>query len=319
MIVTDRHAGLGSEVQANAVRTRRARLGPAARRRLFGFGLVMPATVFSLALVAYPLLRTVWMSLQNGNLTRPARMNDFVGLSHYADLLQDGQFWHALFIMLLYAGSATVLAYVLGLCAALLLNRRTRVIRLSRALLTLPWAVPGVVAAFTFVWMFDTSFGVVNYLLLRLGLAQAPVQWLLSAGSSMVVIILAAVWKTVPFNMLTHLAGLQAVPGDLYEAARVDGASPVQEFRHITWPALGHVRVVSVLLTALHAFREFGQIYVISGGGPARQTETLSVQIYVEAFQFFHFGYAAAIGIVMLGIALVFTLLTVRTLRTEFS
>ncbi len=319
MIVTDRHTGLPAETPAAPTWGRQARLGPAARRRLFAYGLLVPAAAFSLALVAYPVARTFWMSFLNGNLTRPARMNDFVGLSHYVELLQDGQFWHALLTMLLYAGSVTALAYVLGLGSALLLNRRARAIRLSRALLTLPWAVPGVVAAFTFVWMFDTSFGVVNYLLLRSGLTQAPVGWMLSAGTSMVVIILAAVWKTVPFNMLTHLAGLQAVPGDLYEAARVDGASPIQEFRYITWPALGHVRVVSVLLTALHAFREFGQIYVISGGGPARQTETLSVQIYVEAFQFFHFGYAAAIGIVMLGIALIFTLLTVRTLRSDFN
>lgn len=291
-------------------------LSPARLRSLFGFSLVLPAAIFSLALVAYPLVRTFWMSLHNANLTRPARMNDFVGLEHYTDLLQDSQFWHAVLAMLIYSGSVTVLAYVIGLCSALLLNRRSPGVRIGRALLAIPWAVPGVVAAFAFVWMFDASFGVVNFVLLRLGLQ--PVGWLVQPGSAMLVIVLAAVWKTVPFNMLTHLAGLQAVPAELYEAVRVDGADRVQEFRHITWPALGHVRIVTVLLTALHAFREFGQIFVISGGGPARSTETLSVQIYVEAFEYFHFGYAAAIGMLMLLISLLFTLFTVRTLRSEF-
>ncbi len=290
----------------------------ALRRSLFASGLVLPAALFSAALVAYPLLRTLWMSVHNFNLARPRRMHDFVGLGHYAALARDAQFWHALLVMAIYAAAVTLLAYVLGLSTALLLDRRTRLARVGRALLTLPWAVPGVVAAFIFVWMFDPSFGVVNFLALRSGIADRTIPWLAYPSTAMTVIVLAAVWKTVPFNMLTHLAGLQAVPAELYEAAKVDGAGPLQAFRHVTWPALGHVRVVAVVLTALHAFREFAQIYVISGGGPARATETLSVLIYIEAFEFFHFGYAAAIGIVMLGISMLFTVLTVRTLRADF-
>lgn len=291
---------------------------PQFRRRLFGYGLVLPAALFSIGLVAYPIVRTFWMSLHNYNLARPQRMNDFVGLDHYASLVQDGQFWHSLLVMLIYAAAVTTLAYTIGLCSALLLNRRTRTVQLARTLMALPWAVPGVVAAFVFVWMFNASFGIVNFLLLRLNLVQESVPWLVHPATAMAVIILAAVWKTVPFTMLTHLAGLQAVPADLYEAARVDGSNRWREFWHITWPALGNVRTVTIILTALHSFREFGQIYVISGGGPARATETLSVQLYVEAFEMFHFGYAAAIGIVMLAISLVFTMLTLRFSRTDF-
>ena len=278
----------------------------------------MPAALFCIALVAYPLARTVWLSVHNGTLTRPGRMNDFVGVQHYVDLFRDPHFWKALLVMLVYAAAVTALAYGIGLWGALLLNERTRGTRISRTLLTLPWAVPGVVAGFVFVWMFDASYGVVNYLLTKLHLLGRPALWLLKPGSSMVVVILAAVWKTVPFNMLTHLAGLQAIPQDLREAARVDGASGWQEFRFITWPALGHVRTVTILLTTLHAFREFGQIYVITGGGPARSTETLSVQIYIESFSYFQFGYASALGVVLLIISLVFTVATVRSQRTVF-
>lgn len=279
---------------------------------------MLPAAIFSVAMVAYPVARTAWLSVHNGNLARPRQMNDFVGLQHYQRLLGDGNFWHALIVMVIYAASVTAIAYGIGLAAALLLERRSAFTRISRTLLTLPWAVPGVVAGFVYVWMFDASFGVTNFLMRRLGLIDQPVLWLLKSTPAFVVVILAAIWKTVPFNMLTHLAGLQAVPEELREAARVDGATSWQEFRHIVWPALGNVRVVSILITTLHSFREFGQIYVLTGGGPARATETLSVQIYTESFGYFRFGYASAIGIVLLIASLIFTVATVRTQKTSF-
>lgn len=297
---------------------RLSRIRGATRRRIFGYSLMLPAALFSVAMVAYPVVRTVWLSVHNGNLARPRRMGEYVGFQHYRDLLSDAQFWHALAIMLIYAFSVTALAYIVGLVAALLLNRRTGLTSISRTLLTLPWAVPGVVAGFVFIWMFDASFGVTNYLLRQLSIVSQPILWLLRPTSALVVVVLAAVWKTVPFNMLTHLAGLQAVPEELREAARVDGANGWQEFRHIVWPALGNVRVVAILMTTLHSFREFGQIYVLTGGGPARATETLSVQIYTESFGYFRFGYASAIGIVLLLISLLFTVITVRTQKTSF-
>ncbi|MGE5590482.1 MAG: carbohydrate ABC transporter permease [Bacillota bacterium] len=278
----------------------------------------MPAAIFSLALIAYPIARTFWMSVHNYNIARPAHLNDFVGLSHYRSLFQDGQFWQSLMVMVIYAAAVTILSYAIGISTALLLNRRSRGVRIGRTLLTLPWAVPGVVAGFVFVWIFDANFGIANYLLQQAGLIDAQIPWLVRPVPAMVVIILAAVWKTAPFNMLTQLAGLQSVPAELYEAARVDGADAFHQFRHITWPALGHVRMVAILLTVLHAFREFGQIWVISGGGPARDTETLAVQLYVEAFQLFHFGYASALGVVMLFVSLLFTYLTLRSSSSEF-
>jgi multiple sugar transport system permease protein len=297
---------------------KRRRSPMALRRTLFGHGLILPAVIFSLMLVVFPITRTFWMSLHNFNLSRPQRMYAFVGLSHYQDLLGDAHFWHALAVTLIYSTVVTATAYAVGLGMALLLNKRSTSARIGRTLLALPWAIPGVVAAFTFLWMFDASFGVVNFVLLHLGFIRAPIAWLSYPHTAMVVISAAGIWKILPFNMLTQLAGLQAIPAEVYEAARVDGANHWQEFRTITWPALGHVRVVSVVLTGLVTFREFGQIYVISGGGPNRSTETLSVQVYVEAFQNFQFGYASALGMLMLLISLTFTIVIVRCLRTEF-
>jgi multiple sugar transport system permease protein len=269
-------------------------------------------------MVVYPIARTFWMSLHNFNLSRPQRMNDFVGLGHYQTLAQDEHFWHSITVTLTYSIAVTGISYAIGLGMALLLNKRSPGVRIGRTLLSLPWALPGVVAAFTFLWMFDASFGVVNFVLLRLGLIPAPIAWLSQPETAMVLISLVGIWKIVPFTMLTQLAGLQSIPPELYQAAKVDGANRWQEFRNITWPALGHVRVVTIVLTGLVTFREFGQIYVISGGGPDRSTETLSVNLYVEAFQSFHFGYAAALGMVMLLISLIFTILVVRFLRTDF-
>jgi multiple sugar transport system permease protein len=290
----------------------------AVQRKLFGQALLLPALAFALGMIVYPIARTLWMSVHNYNLTRPQRMNEFVGLGHYRALIGDPHFWNSIGVTLTYSLAVTTLAYAIGLGLALLVNRRSLGTRIGRTLLSLPWALPGVIAAFTFLWMFDASFGVVNFVLLRLGLIDAPVAWLTTRSTAMTVIALVGIWKIVPFTMLTQLAGLQAVPGELYQAARVDGANRWQEFRNITWPALGHVRVVTVVLTGLVTFREFGQIYVISGGGPERSTETLSVNLYVEAFQGFHFGYASALGIVMLAISLAFTVLVVRVLRTDF-
>jgi multiple sugar transport system permease protein len=288
------------------------------RRRALAYGLLVPAMAFSVVMIVYPLVRTFWMSLHNFTLSRPQRMNDFVGLGHYQSLARDDHFWHSIAVTLTYSLVVTAASYAIGLGLALLLNKRSAGVRIGRTLLSLPWALPGVVAAFTFLWMFDASFGVVNYVLLRLGLISAPIAWLTHPDTAMVLICLVGIWKIVPFTMLTQLAGLQSIPTELYHAAKVDGAGWWQEFRNVTWPALGHVRVVTVVLTGLVAFREFGQIYVISGGGPDRATETLSVNLYVEAFQGFHFGYASALGMVMLLVSLVFTVLVVRFLGSDF-
>lgn len=288
-----------------------------ARRQLLGYALILPAAAFSLALIASPIIRTFWMSVHDLNLARPQRMNTFVGLKHYMALVQDDAVWHAILVTLVYSAIVTCVSYAIGLSVALLLNKRTAGSRVARTLLAVPWAVPGVVAAFTFLWMFDASFGIVNFVLLRLGIISRPFAWLAYPETALAMVALIGIWKIVPFAMLTQLAGLQSIPAELYQAAKVDGASHWQEFRYVTWPALAHVRLVTVVLTGLVAFREFGQIYVVSGGGPNRSTETLSVMLYVEAFQGFRFGYAAALGVVMLAISLTFTIAVTRLMRQK--
>jgi multiple sugar transport system permease protein len=287
------------------------------RRSVFGFCLILPALVFTVALVISPIARTFWMSLHDLNLSRPQRMHAFVGFAHYQALFSDARVWFAIGVTLTYSGIVTVTSYVIGLGLALLLNERARGIWLGRTLLALPWAVPGVVATFVFLWMFDASFGVVNYVLMRAGIISSPVPWASYPQTAMFLVALIGIWKIIPFVMLTQLAGLQSIPGELYQAAEADGAGRFQAFRYVTWPGLSHVRVVTVILTGLVTFREFGQIFVATGGGPERATETLSVKIYIEAFQNFKFGYASALGVLMLAISLVFTVLVKRSLSSR--
>jgi ABC-type sugar transport system permease subunit len=285
------------------------------RRRVLELACLAPAMLFTLALVAYPLGRMVALSLQEYQLARPWSRGRFVGLGHYARLLGDEPFWHALGVTAVYTVAVTALAFALGLVAALLVNRPLVGMPAIRTLLSIPWALPSAIAALVWLLLLQSSFGVVNYLLSATGLIERPVDWLLRGDTALLAVVIVGLWKVFPFNLLVLLAGLQAVPAELYEAVAVDGGGRPAQFRFVTWPALKYVAVVALLLTGVHAFREFEQIYILTGGGPARATETLGVQAYLQAFKFFDFGYGSAIGVVMLALSLAGAFGLVRVLR----
>jgi multiple sugar transport system permease protein len=274
-----------------------------------------PAVAFTLALVAFPLGRMVQLSFQEYQLAQPLTRGTFVGMGHYIRLLEDRYFWRALGVTAAYTVAVTTFAFAMGLVTALALNRRLTGVAWGRAVLSIPWALPSAIAAIVWLLLLQSTFGVINYLLHAVGLIQGPVQWLLRPDTSLVAIIVVGIWKVFPFNMLVLLAGLQAIPAELYEAVAVDGAGRIPRFRFITWPALKYVSTVALLLTGVHAFREFEQIYILTGGGPGRATETLGVQAYVQAFRFFDFGYGSAIGVVMLMISLMAAFAVVRAMR----
>jgi multiple sugar transport system permease protein len=287
----------------------------AQRRRVLELACLAPATLFTMALVAYPLGRMVALSLQEYQLARPWSRGRFVGLGHYARLLGDDHFWHALGVTAVYTVAVTALAFVLGLAAALLVNRPLAGMPAIRTLLSIPWALPSAIAALVWLLLLQSSFGVVNYLLYATGVTEHQVDWLLRGDTALLAVVVVGLWKVFPFNLLVLLAGLQAVPAELYEAVAVDGGGRPAQFRFVTWPALKYVATVALLLTGVHAFREFEQIYILTGGGPARSTETLGVQAYLQAFKFFDFGYGSAIGVVMLALSLAGAFGLVRVLR----
>lgn len=298
---------------------KRTRWTLAQRRRLFCYLILLPETLFVLLIVIYPLYLTAKFSFFRVDLFAIAKpLDGSPTLFNYVRMLSDPGFWHSLKVSALYALFSTSSTFVIGFALALLLHQPIRGRRIFRVLLAMPWAIPTAIASMVFMLIFDSSFGVANYLLGKLHIIRGNIDWLGSPQTALATIVLTTVWKNIPFFTIMLLAGLQAIPMELYEAARVDGAGRLRQFGAITLPALRSVIAISLMLNVLWIFREFDIIYVMSGGGPARMTETLAITIYQEAFRFQHVGYASALGMVTFVICLGIVLAFQRQLRREF-
>jgi multiple sugar transport system permease protein len=297
----------------------RPRLSRSARSRLYAFALLAPAIVVVLFVIVYPLLMAGRMSLHDIGVFRVDR--GFTGtpsLENYRDMFSQAAFWRSLRITLYYVGFGVLGSFGVGLFTAVLLNRPFPGRTIARVLTILPWPIPGVVAATTFMWIYNASFGVANYILLWTGIVQQPVSWFTQSVPALIAVISATIWKGYPFFTISLLAGMQSIPKELYEAARVDGANALEQFRFITIPALRPVIGISLVISTLWQFRVFDIIFVMTGGGPSRGTETLAIQIYREAFQYFEMSYAAAVGMVTLALSVVATVFYIRTTSKSF-
>ena len=275
--------------------------------------LIAPA-VLAIALVAvYPILYAVWISLHERLLA--LRIDRFVWFANYGKLLTDGRFWGALWNTVYFVVVSVGLELVAGMGIALVLHRSFAGRGWVRAAVLVPWAIPTVVSAMMWGWMYNADFGVLNYMLQRLGLVSGEVNWLGSTSWAIHAAILADVWKATPFAALLLLAGLQTIPEELYEAARVDGAGRWKTFLHVTLPLLKPVILVTLLLRTLDAFRVFDVIYVLTNGGPANSTETLSIYAYKTLFASgMDFGYGSAISVATFACVMIVSVLYIRLL-----
>ena len=201
--------------------------------------------------------------------------------------------------------------FLLGLGTALLVDNRFKGQALARLLVALPWAIPEVIAVVIFAWLFDSSFGLMNWLFIRLGLVDQTINWFSSPDAAFAVVCTVMVWKGYPFVSIMMLAGLQSIPEDFYNAAKVDGARAWQRLLYITIPSLMPVLGVTMVLVLLWVFRDFSIINVMTGGGPLKSTQTLSIMTYEHAFGFFKMGYASAVGVVTLVFCVLASLLMV--------
>ncbi len=295
-------------------------LGPfrrAMRRGAVAWLLMLPALVALAAVSFYPILNGIWLSLTNTSLITNA--SAFVGVANYATLFNDGDFWNAWIHTVMFTAVSTGLETIIGLAMALLLYETFTGRSFVRAAMLVPWAMPTVVTSKMFGWLFDGQHGVVNYILVQLGVFSANVDWFGSARTALGTIIVADVWKTTPFMALLLLAGLQTISPTLIEAARIDGATGWTAFWHVRLPLLWPTLLIAGLFRALDAFRVFDLVYVLTGGGPADSTETLSTLSYKVLFSTLQFGYGSAMTMAMFAtegiIALVFCLFLVRQLR----
>jgi multiple sugar transport system permease protein len=268
-----------------------------------------------LAVLVIPISVAIYSSFFDINILNLAQQT-FVGLDNYRRMATSADFWSALRVTAIYTAVVVAGGYLLGLVTALLLHRPFRGRGVARTLAIMPWAVPSVVAVLVWTWIFDTNYGVLNYVLRSVGAVSKGVPWLEHGGSALVAVIVVSVWSLYPVAVTMLLAGLQAISEDLYEAAAVDGAGRWQRFRYVTWPGLAPVNLVLFLLLGLLAFtRVVTIIYVMTGGGPGRATETLPLQTYLEAFKYRELGYASAVGTSVLVLALLFSGLYLRLAR----
>ncbi|WP_370451727.1 carbohydrate ABC transporter permease [Corallococcus sp. CA031C] len=250
----------------------------------------MPAVLVLAVVALYPVLAAIWLSLHRFILVFGERR--FTGLENYVYLFGDARFWSALGNTAYFTAVAVTVELLLAVPLALLLNRAFPGRGLLRASVLVPWAIPTVVSARLWAWMFNPDYGLINRLL-----GGADINWLGAPGYALHAAILVDVWKTTPFVALLVLAGLQGIPEDLYKAARVDGASTWRQFRAITVPLLKPALLLAVLFRSLDAFRVFDAIYVLTEGGPANTTETLSIYAYKTLMRSGDFGYGSALSV----------------------
>ncbi len=236
-------------------------------------------------------------------------------LKNYNAVLTDPDTWNAIYVTVIFSLGTVIGSVTLGMTAAIVLDREFIGRGIARMLIILPWAVPHVVAALVWQWMYNPDFGVVNYALALAPFFGETPKWLSDPDFALLAIIIVNVWKTYPFAALVLLAGLQTISDDLYEAAAIDGASPVRRFFDITLPGLRRVMAIVVLLLLIWSFGNFVFIFLMTQGGPAGATNALVVHIYFEAFRFFRAGSAFAMGALLLGMSIVLTLIYIAVTR----
>ncbi len=281
------------------------------RQELQAYAFLWPALLILGLLMVYPLLQVIRMSFYEVTLQKET----WVGLGNYAQLLQTSLFWKVLWQTILFTAGSVTLHLLIGLGLALLLHSRinARVRNFMRGMLIIPWLLAPTVAGMIWVLML-APFGVVNGLLANLGIldSNATINWLGSPETSLLSVTAMNVWRAFPFFMVMLLAGLQAIPDELYEAADIDGTTPIAKFWYITLPGLRGVIATIVLLDSIWTFRAFDPVFVMTGGGPMNSSEVLATAIYFDAFQKLKFGYASAEAVLMFLILFVVSAIYVR-------
>ena len=270
--------------------------------------LLAPAVFVTLFIVFFPMAQAIFTSFYDLVLWKP-NASRFVGFGNYMKLFADPVFWTALGNTAIWIGLTVPLQMGLGLLTALLLNREFPWRGLARALIIIPWALPSVVIALMWRWIYDPNTGVLNDILIYLSVVQSAVPWLADPDLALYAIIATLTWQGFPFFAVMILAGLQGIPRSHYEAASIDGAGKWTSFIYITLPLITPVIFFNLIMQMVQAFQEFNGPYIITQGGPLKSTYLLPIYIYDEAFKRFDMGYASAIAWVLFVIIMALTLI----------
>lgn len=280
--------------------------------RMWAYLLLMPSLILLLAIIVYPIGSGILLSFREMRLTRADLGTPFIGLRHYREIMDDAVFRTALRNTVVWVAVGVISQFFVGLITALALNRGVRGTSILRVIVLVPWFLPSVVAGHMWALMLDSRLGVINDLLVKVGVLSRYQAWFVNPHTSLFAVSLVELWRSFPFFTLFLLAGLQALPDELFEAAVTDGASRWQQFRFITVPLLMPVIVATVVLRVIGLVNSPDLLIVLTNGGPGNATQVLSLYAFQTAYTAFNFGYAASISVLMLLMLMAFTVVYVR-------
>lgn len=286
------------------------------REALLAWVLLAPTLVIILIFVAYPFFYGIWLSLSDATIGNAGR---FIGLQNFQTLLQDSIFRQTVLNTFLYTFVTVIFKGTLGIAMALVLNNPLPFKRFMRAAMLLPWVVPTVLSTLAWLWMFDATYSIFNWVGIHLGLCQPGTcpNWLGTAPFPMLSIMIVNIWRGIPFFGISLLAGMQTIPEELYEAASIDGANAAHRFWQITLPLLRPVTTVVVLISLILTFADFQIIYILTRGGPTNSTQVFATYAYQVGLQGTQIGQGAAISLFMFPILCVVVFFTLLSLRRE--
>jgi multiple sugar transport system permease protein len=289
----------------------RVRIAATRSSRYAGYLLILPAVLYVLALIGFPLALGVWYSLTDATVARDGR---FIGLRNFVDAVRDPTFGLALRNTLIIGIGATAAKITLSVALAFLLLGAFPGRSMLRTLFVLPWTIPIALSTIAWKWMFHSQYSVINWLLLKLGLIDQAIQWLGTPVPAMFAVILVSTWRAVPFGAIVVLAGLTAIPSDVVDAARVDGAGWWKRFAHVIVPLIAPILFIAVLFDLIFTLTELTVVYLLTAGGPVDQTQVLAnyaLQVGITGSQL---GQGAAIALFLLPVLLVLTVFALRAI-----
>jgi len=286
-------------------------------KREFGILLCLPALFMILGVVGYPLVYSIYITFHEMNIARAGVGPQFVGLDNYARVFERADFWRAFLRSSLFVVYDLFVGMPLGLAIAILLNQHFKFRAVARATILLPYVLAGTVLGLIWKWIYHPNHGALNALLQQSGLISEYIAWLAEPVRALQMVILVNLWQGTPWAIIMYLAGLQTIPLELYDAAKVDGASPWQTLFKITLPLLTPITLAMLVLKTVWTFQIFDIVYVLTSGGPASGTQVVSYYIYYSSFFQLKFGYAAAMSYILLGIILILVFIYYRLIRRE--
>lgn len=275
---------------------------------------LFPSFVVFAVFTVYPIFHSLYLSFFNVSLI--ATTKRYVGSGNYATLLNNPTFRKAVVNTLHYTVGVVPIGIFLALVIAVLLNNKLRFLSLFRSAFFTPVITSMVAVSLVWTWMLEPNYGLINSLLLKIGITGPG--WLTDPKWAMTSVIILSIWKNLGYNMVIFLAGLQDISTEVYESAQIDGATPIQSFFRITIPMMKPTLGFATIMSIMASMKVFGQIYVMTGGGPANSTMVVVYYLYQQAFEFYRTGYASAVAWVLFAVILVFTIIQMRFFRTDY-